>query len=158
LTVRDAGPTEATLTRELGMTLIDREGNVSRYAPADSDGSTVVEVVQSNEPYGQIAVGNIHHVAWRAPDARSQTEWQARLQREGYGVSPVMDRQYFESIYFREPGGILFEIATDGPGFTADEPLESLGSRLRLPEWLEPRRREIEHRLPRIQTAELTHA
>jgi glyoxalase family protein len=156
LTVREAAPTALTLTRDLGMALAAGDGNVSRFSPPGSDGETIVEVVESHEPYGAIAVGSIHHVAWRAPDALSQVAWQTRLQSEGYGVSPVMDRQYFESIYFREPGGILFEIATDGPGFTADESLASLGSSLRLPDWLEPRRREIERALPSIRTAAVT--
>jgi len=156
--VREAAPTALTLTRELGVNLVSADGNVSRYTPAGSDGETIVQVVESQEPYGAIAVGNIHHVAFRAPDAQAQLKWQTRLQNEGYGVSPVMDRQYFESIYFREPGGILFEIATDGPGFTVDEPLESLGTRLRLPEWLEPRRAEIERVLPPIRTAVLNRA
>jgi glyoxalase family protein len=157
LTVRDAEPTSRTLIRELGFTQIETDGNVTRYSPEGTEGA-VVEIVQSAEPYGIIAVGNVHHVAWRAPDAQAQLKWQNRLAAAGYGVSPVMDRQYFESIYFREPGGILFEIATDGPGFTADESVEMLGSRLRLPEWLEPRRSEIERRLPPIETRTPVHA
>ncbi len=102
---------------------------------------------------GQIAVGTIHHVAWRLPDDPSQAAWRQYLLQNGVAVSPIMDRQYFHSIYFREPGGALFEVATDPPGFTADEPPAQLGSGLRLPPWLEPERARIAAALPPLRLA-----
>ncbi|MBX5496260.1 MAG: VOC family protein, partial [Bryobacteraceae bacterium] len=88
-------------------------------------------------------------VAWRTPTDEQQVLWRSALQ--SYNVTPVIDRKYFHSIYFREPGGVLFEIATDPPGFAVDEPAEALGSRLQLPPWLEPRRAELEARLPKVR-------
>jgi glyoxalase family protein len=99
-------------------------------------------------PPGEIAAGTVHHVAWRTPDDASQLEWREVVAAAGYDVTPVLDRQYFHSIYFREPGGVLFEIATDVPGFTVDEPADRLGTSLRLPPRLEPLRAELEPRLP----------
>jgi glyoxalase family protein len=99
-------------------------------------------------PPGTIAAGTVHHVAWRTPDDDSQLAWHEVVAAAGYDVTPVLDRQYFHSIYFREPGGVLFEIATDVPGFTFDEPAGRLGSTLRLPPRLEPLRAELELRLP----------
>ena len=96
---------------------------------------------------GKMGAGAIHHVAFRVADEKVQAEWRARLIQAGIHVSPAKDRLYFHSIYFREPGGVLFEIATDGPGFLIDEPEESLGSKLCLPPWLEPTRESIEARL-----------
>jgi glyoxalase family protein len=88
--------------------------------------------------------GGVHHVAFRVPDDAAHEAWRSRIEAAGLQVTPVIDRFYFKSVYFREPGGNLFEIATDGPGFTADEPLDELGGRLALPPFLEPRREEIE--------------
>lgn len=97
---------------------------------------------------GKLGAGSIHHVALRVADEAAQLDWRKRLTEAGVRVSPVKDRRYFHSIYFREPGGVLFEIATDGPGFLIDEPAGSLGSSLCLPPWLEPIRESIEARLP----------
>jgi glyoxalase family protein len=88
--------------------------------------------------------GGVHHIAFRVPDEAAQAEWRERLASAGVRPTPIIDRFYFKSVYFREPGGNLFEIATDGPGFTADEPLEQLGDHLALPPFLEPRRGQIE--------------
>jgi glyoxalase family protein len=96
------------------------------------------------------------HVAWRAPDDDAELDWRAQLVERGLDVTPVLDRQYFHSIYFREPGGVLFEIATDPPGFTRDEDVARLGSALRLPPWLEGEREEIERRLPELKLPEGT--
>jgi glyoxalase family protein len=98
----------------------------------------------------RIGAGSVHHIAFRAKDDAEQLEWRKKIVSLGYNVSPVMDRTYFHSIYFREPGGILFEIATDPPGFTEDEKLEELGQKLRLPPWLEESRLQIEQSLPPI--------
>jgi glyoxalase family protein len=105
-----------------------------------------------------VAVGTVHHVAWRAPDDAAQRGWQGQIAASGHDVTAVMDRKYFHSIYFHEPGGVLFEIATDPPGFTVDEPLEQLGRRLMLPPWLEPQRARIEETLPKLKRPEAGRA
>jgi glyoxalase family protein len=99
---------------------------------------------------GRLAAGSVHHIAFRARDDAEQRQWREHLVELGYNVTPVIDRVYFHSIYFREPGGILFEIATDPPGFTMDEDLNELGQSLRLPPWLESSRVQIEKVLPPI--------
>lgn len=104
---------------------------------------------------GLVAAGTVHHVAWRTPTDEQQREWRKVLSSREYDVTPVIDRKYFHSIYFREPGGVLFEIATDPPGFAVDEPAEELGSHLVLPAWLEPHRAELEQVLPKVR---LPHA
>jgi glyoxalase family protein len=111
---------------------------------------SVVEVAQAEER-GRVALGSVHHVAFRIADQQGQLEWVDRVSQIGLQSSGVIDRAYFKSLYFREPGGVLFEIATDGPGFTIDEEQEDLGSRLALPPWLEPRREEIERGLPPVR-------
>jgi glyoxalase family protein len=93
----------------------------------------------------------VHHVAFRTPSDEEQRVWRTRIAALGYNVTPVLDRKYFHSIYFREPGGVLFEIATDPPGFTVDEPLEHLGSKLALPVQFEPARDHIVGRLPAVR-------
>ena len=100
---------------------------------------------------GRVAAGSVHHIAFRARDEQEQLQWREQLVDLGYNVTPVIDRIYFHSIYFREPGGVLFEIATEPPGFTFDETLEELGSALHLPPWLESARSQIEKILPPIQ-------
>ncbi len=100
---------------------------------------------------GRVAGGSVHHIAFRAKDDAEQLQWHERLVGLGYNVTPVIERTYFHSIYFREPGGVLFEIATEPPGFTLDEKLEELGTHLRLPPWMEPARSQIEQILPPIQ-------
>jgi glyoxalase family protein len=92
----------------------------------------------------------VHHVAWRTPNDAEQLAWRQDVANLGLQVTPVVDRQYFRSIYFREPGGVLFEIATDPPGMDWDEPVEALGTRLRLPSWLEPQRASVEAALPAL--------
>jgi glyoxalase family protein len=99
-----------------------------------------------------MGAGTVHHVAFRAPGDAEQMQIRTELASLGYNVTPQLDRDYFKSIYFREPGGVLFEIATDGPGFAIDEPADMLGQSLKLPAWLEPRRFEIEALLPNIHT------
>jgi glyoxalase family protein len=120
----------------------------------DAGAGTRVDVVGSpSAPRGHVAAGTVHHVAWRTPDDANQRAWHEELLRRGFHVSPILDRQYFHSIYFREPGGVLFEIATDPPGFTKDEPVETLGTDLKLPPWLELDRKKIEGILPEIEVA-----
>lgn len=99
---------------------------------------------------GRVGAGTVHHIAWRTPDDIQQEAWRSELAGAGYNVTPVIDRTYFHSVYFREPGGILFEIATDPPGFALDEPREHLGERLMLPPQYEPHRTTVERALPRV--------
>jgi glyoxalase family protein len=125
------------------------EGNRYRYQrPGDAAGATVDVLCVPDAPFGRVSVGTVHHVAFRTPSRKTQETHRLAIAGAGLNVTPVLDRQYFESIYFREPGGVLFEIATDPPGFTLDEPPESLGTALKLPPWLEPHRRELERALP----------
>jgi glyoxalase family protein len=146
--------TAALLTETMGFRLIGHEQNRFRYEPVHSHeegpGRIIDVICAPAAPEGRVAVGTIHHIAFRTPDDLQQREWLAELGRLGYNVSPVMDRIYFHSIYFREPGGILFEIATDSPGFAIDEPVEKLGETLKLPPWLEALRPRIEAALPPI--------
>ncbi len=107
-------------------------------------GAEVVLQVPERARWGRPGRGGVHHVAFRVPDPGTQLEWREWIAASGLQPTPVIDRYYFRSVYFREPGGILFEIATDGPGFATDEPEASMGSSLALPPFLEPRRTEIE--------------
>jgi len=142
--------TAALLQEVLGLKPIGVENRRFRYAVDDEESpASIVDVVCAPAgPAGQVGAGTVHHLAWRTSDDADQREWRNALVRAGVNVSPVMDRRYFHSIYFREPGGILFEIATDTPGFATDEPLSRLGERLMLPPWLESSRRAIEATLP----------
>ncbi len=124
-------------------------------AGAGGPGTRVDVVAKPDAPRGHVAAGTVHHVAWRTPDDAQQKAWHEELAGLGFHVSAILDRQYFHSIYFREPGGVLFEIATDPPGFTLDETVESLGSGLRLPPWLEPERKEIEAILPNVEVRQV---
>ncbi|MES1147517.1 MAG: VOC family protein, partial [bacterium] len=101
---------------------------------------------------GRSGAGTVHHIAWRVADDAAQAEWMEEITKVGAHVTTVQDRTYFHSIYFREPGGVLFEIATDGPGWTVDELAESLGHKLALPAWLEGQRDAIAMRLAPFQT------
>lgn len=140
------------LTETMGFRLVGQERNRFRYEVGVGGASKTVDVICAPDgPEGRVAVGTVHHIAWRTGDDAQQLEWLKEIRRLGYNVSPVLDRSYFHSIYYREPGGILFEIATDIPGFTVDEPMEQLGSGLMLPPWLEAQRFEIEQVLPAIQ-------
>lgn len=140
--------TAALLTEVLGFRPVGNEENRWRYATGNGGSGTLVDIlVRPDLPYGMMGVGSVHHVAWRAADDAQQAEWQHLLREHGVDVTPVRDRQYFRSIYFREPGGVLFEIATDAPGFAIDEAPEQLGTRLMLPPWLEGQRATIERKL-----------
>lgn len=147
--------TAALLTDTMGFRLLGNEQNRFRFEPVHSHpggAGRVVDVVSAlTAQAGRVSVGTIHHIAFRTPDDVQQKEWLAEVARLGYNVSPVMDRIYFHSIYYREPGGILFEIATDSPGFAVDEPVEKLGEALKLPPWLEALRPQIEAALPPLE-------
>ena len=125
------------------------ENRVRFVAPGDALGRRIDVVVDPNAGYGRSGAGSVHHIAFRAPDDAAQLAWREVI-AETLQVTTVQDRTYFHSIYYREPGGVLFEMATDPPGFALDEPIETLGEALRIPEWLEPRRAMIEQRLQPI--------
>lgn len=123
------------------------ESGRQRFHLAD----TTIDILASPDaPRSKASYGMVHHIAFRVADEAEQNDWRERLIAAGVWVTRVIDRQYFHSIYFREPGGVLFEIATDGPGFLIDEPADALGETLRLPSWLEPLRESIERRLPLV--------
>ena len=149
LSERQPEATQKLLTETFGYELSGTEEN--RLRDVSSAGNTVDILVQPELPRGLQGAGSVHHVAFRAETEEKQHSWQRELTQLGYRTTPVLDRQYFRSIYFREPGGVLFEIATDPPGFTTDESPEQLGTRLQLPPWLEPRRSEIEGLVPRLE-------
>jgi len=139
------------MTSILGFRKVSEEDNRFRIESGSGGPGTFVDIlVNPNLMPGGMGVGVVHHVAWRAKDDEIQVALQARLIDEGYNVTPVIDRNYFHSIYFKEPGNILFEIATDPPGFMTDESKENLGTSLKLPPWLENRREEIEKSLPKV--------
>jgi glyoxalase family protein len=152
LSVQGYEKTAELLTGGLGFRAAGEAGSRFRFAAGAGGGGATVDVLcVPGAPFGRVAAGTVHHVAWRVEDDDSQRRWRERLVALGQDVTPVLDRQYFHSIYFREPGGVLFEIATDPPGFTLDEPTETLGEHLKLPPWLEPSRGRIEEALPRIE-------
>jgi glyoxalase family protein len=158
LTVRRLGPTARLLTEGLGFeqvgTYRDPFGahDVVIFATGAGGAGAEVHVVERPDlPPGRVGIGGVHHVAFRTPNDEEHRAWGQRLNRMGYAATPVIDRYYFKSIYFREPGGILFEIATDGPGFATDEDAAHLGERLALPPFLEPYRARIEAGLRPIE-------
>jgi glyoxalase family protein len=144
--------TAKLLTESFGYRLSHEAGNRVRFAAPGKDGTgkTIELVCNPGGRPGRLGAGSVHHVAFRVPGDAEQHAWREEIVSLGYDVSPVMDRIYFRSIYFREPGGILFEIATDPPGFTYDETVAELGAKLRLPPWLERARPKIEEALPKI--------
>lgn len=151
LSVAAEDATAGMLVDDLGLRLTEERGNRLRFAAGDGGPGALVDVsVTPDAPRGLVAGGTVHHVAWRAPDDATQLSWREELVDRGVNVTSVLDRQYFRSIYFREPGGTLLEIATEAPGFGIDEPLLELGRALKLPPWLEPDRDQIEAALPRL--------
>lgn len=140
--------TAALLSDVMRFALIGQDGSRYRFAAPGGAAASIVDVLCAPAgPEGALGAGTVHHIAWRTPDDAQQAAWRGTLVKGGYNVSPIMDRSYFRSIYYREPGGVLFEIATDPPGFATDESVEHLGERLMLPRWLEKSRPAIEHRL-----------
>jgi glyoxalase family protein len=126
----------------------------SASSSSSSIGSIIDVVCQPETSRGYIGIGTVHHIAWRAANDRHQIDLRKRIVEEAkLNPTPVIDRTYFRSVYFREPGGILFEIATDPPGFAIDERPEDLGKQLKLPEWLEPMRGKLEQLLPQVKTS-----
>jgi glyoxalase family protein len=144
--------TAKLLTETFGYRLVNQSNNRCRFASQNETAAgRVIDLLCMPDAHpGRVAAGSVHHIAFRARDDAEQRQWREHLVALGYNVTPVIDRIYFHSIYFREPGGILFEIATDPPGFTLDEDSNQLGKNLRLPPWLESSRAQIEKVLPII--------
>ncbi|MGZ8393111.1 MAG: ring-cleaving dioxygenase [Gemmatimonadales bacterium] len=152
---RNAAPTTDFLTNTLGFQEVGEEDGWRRFALPGARSGRVIDIKQlPSERQGTWGTGSVHHVAWRVPDDATELKVQHRLQNVGRRPTPVIDRFWFKSVYFKEPGGVLFEIATDGPGFGVDEPLDELGGSLVLPPWLEPQRSQIQASLPPLQTPE----
>ena len=143
--------TAGMLTELLGMELSSERAGSARFAMGEGASGALIDVAPGISERGLQAGGTVHHIAFRAPDLPTLEIWRQSLLQRGVSVTQVMDRQYFKSIYFREPGGVLFEIATDDPGFEIDEPLLELGRALRLPPWLEPSREQIANMLPKLE-------
>jgi glyoxalase family protein len=159
--------TAHVLTNELGFKLVAQDGSRFRFQISGSKeddaagrnkntkekyhGFNIVDVLcLPNAQYGMIGVGTVHHVAWRTPSDEQQKMLRAKIVKAGLNATPVIDRIYFHSVYFREPGGVLFEIATNPPGFAVDEKVEELGTHLMLPPWLESVRKDLERVLPQV--------
>lgn len=160
-TVADSGPSAGTLTDTLGFT--ETEGyslevgdgetaSVRVFESGPGGPGTEMHIVERPEyRLGRPGAGGVHHVAFRAPNDEEHAVWREHINADGYNVTPQIDRFYFRSIYFREPGQVLYEIATDGPGFATDEDVEHLGESLALPPFLEPHREQIEAGLDPIE-------
>lgn len=146
--------TADTLGHTLGMERIAEGDGYIRYRSTGDIGN-IIDLKATPVPQGAGGTGTVHHIAWRAIDDAEQLEWGTLVQSHGYQPTPVQDRQYFNAIYFREEGGILFEIATDPPGFANDEEADALGLKLMLPAWFEPHRAAIEENLSPFQIREI---
>ncbi len=155
LTVTQLAPTDLVLSRALGMEAVRTYANpesprhtVHVFAMKGTGPAAELHIaVRPDMPVARPGAGGVHHVAFRVPNEAQHKAWEMQLRSLGIQTSGIVDRYYFRSIYFREPNGILFELATDGPGFDVDEPLTTLGERLALPPFLEPRRADIEANL-----------
>lgn len=146
--------TAEVLTDVMGLELVGTEGDYARYR-ASSDIGNIVDVKLTTGQRGIMGPGTVHHLAWRAVDNEDQLSWQQHVAERGLHVTDVRDRNYFNAIYFREPGNILFEIATDPPGFAHDESYESMGSKLMLPAQYEQHRKQLEQMLIPIEVRQL---
>jgi glyoxalase family protein len=142
------------LENVMGLGLVGKEGEFARYR-SSADIGNVIDLKLTSNGRGTMGVGTVHHIAWRASDDQDQLEWQKYVAGNGYGVTPVQDRNYFNAIYFREHGEILFEIATDPPGFAHDESQETMGEKLMLPAQYEQHREQIKQGLIPFKVREL---
>jgi glyoxalase family protein len=149
--VRQAGPSVEFLAKVLGWSVVGSTGNRTRVSAGGNAPGHFIDVIEDNDAKtGVNGLGTVHHVAMAIATAEEQLQLRDQLHRLGIGVTDVRDRTYFTSIYFREPGGVLFEVATMKPGFTFDEPSDSLGRELRLPPWEEQHRSAIEANLAKV--------
>lgn len=149
LTLRNATPTAEILTGIFGYKLLKQEGNYYRFVTDAIDNAAIVDIIEApNEKPGIGAGGTNHHVAFRVKNEEILMAFREKIAARGLNITPKIDRNYFFSLYFREPGGVLFELATDNPGFDADENVNELGTHLKLPVQYEPQREKIEKILP----------
>lgn len=152
LTLKNIAATAAILTEVFGYRLLSQEGNRYRYMTDAIDTARFVDLVEApNEQPGISAGGTNHHIAFRVKDEAVLMAFREQIAGRGLGITEKIDRNYFYSLYFREPGGVLFELATDNPGFAIDEPVQELGTNLKLPAQYERHRKEIEQVLPVLQ-------
>jgi len=151
LTLNNMTGTAAVLTKIFGYKLVSQDVNRYRFVTDAVENAAIVDIVElKEEKRGHVANGTVHHVAFRVKDDETLMKFREKVVTAGLNITPQIDRNYFHSLYFREPGGVLFEIATDNPGFTVDEKLEDLGKGLKLPEQYESRRSELEAHLAPI--------
>ncbi|HEV3221678.1 MAG TPA: ring-cleaving dioxygenase [Puia sp.] len=152
LTLRIMDETAKLLTDIFGYKQISREGNRFRFKTETIPTASIIDIVELPDgKSGRNSAGTNHHIAFRVSDEETQMAYREKLLERGLNITHQIDRDYFFSVYFREPGGVLFEIATDNPGFTVDEPLDQLGTHLRLPKQYEPMRGKIEASLPALK-------
>lgn len=142
------------LLEQMGLEKAGEEGDYVRFRAAGDIGN-VIDIKQTTSGRSRMGVGTVHHIAWRASDDQDQLDWSSYVDSLGYGVTPVQDRNYFNAIYFREHGEILFEIATDPPGFAIDESQETMGEKLMLPAQYEEHREKIENNVLPFEVREL---
>lgn len=151
LTLKDIKPTAKILTDIFGYKLLVQEGNRYRFVTDAVENAGIVDLIEApGENPGLNAGGTNHHVAFRVKNDEVLMEFREKIAAAGHHITPKIDRNYFYSLYFREPGGVLFELATDNPGFDVDEPVSELGKALKLPVQYEPQRKQIEKILPVI--------
>jgi len=154
LVERDVETTARFLTSILGFSAAGVEDGWHRFLLPGTRSGRIVDIrAEPSMARGKWGTGSVHHLAWRVPDDATELAVRERVEAAHRRPTPVIDRFWFKSVYFLEPGGVLFELATDGPGFAIDEPVATLGEQLVLPPWLEPRRREIEAALPPLRTS-----
>jgi glyoxalase family protein len=152
LTLQIMDETAKILTDVFGYKQISQEGNRYRFKTESIPTASVIDILElPNGKRGRNSAGTNHHIAFRVPDEETQMAYREKLLERGMNITHQIDRDYFFSVYFREPGGVLFEIATDNPGFTVDEPLDQLGTHLKLPKQYEPMRGKIEASLPALK-------
>ena len=142
--------TKDVLENILGLEWIEQDGEFLRFKSIGTLGN-IIDVKLSHAVRGLAGAGTVHHIAWRAKNEEELRKWHSLLEEKGWKPTELKDRNYFKALYFTEPGEILFEIATDPPGFAVDEEVNELGTKLMLPNWLEPQRKELEEKLPPIQ-------
>ncbi|HRP55023.1 ring-cleaving dioxygenase [Agriterribacter sp.] len=151
LTLKSVNATAEILTGVLGYKLLKQDGNRYRFITDAIESAAIVDIIElPQSPSGYNAAGTNHHIAFRVKDDDILMDYREKIAAKGLSITPKIDRDYFFSLYFREPGGVLFELATDNPGFTKDEPLNELGTNLKLPKQYEPSRAEIEKVLPSL--------
>ena len=152
LTLRNIKPTASILTDIFGYKLLKQEGNRYRFVTDAIENAAIVDLVEEPDvTHGLVAGGTNHHVAFRVKNDQVLMQYREKIASKGYNITPKIDRNYFYSLYFREPGGVLFELATDNPGFAVDEPVNELGTHLKLPAQYEADRETIVKHLPKLE-------